>query len=129
MPRMPHLAHFAINADDVERAKTFYERVFGWKFSAWGPPTFYQIETGDPATQPVRASLQGRRDLVPGQPTLGFECTIGVTSIDETAKKVAAAGGTVALPKSIIVGVGALMFFRDTEGNVFGAIQFDERAE
>ena len=39
------------------------------------------------------------------------------------------AGGTVALPKSIIVGVGALMFFRDTEGNVFGAIQFDSKAE
>jgi len=57
-----------------------------------------------------------------------LECTIG-DSIDDYAEKVAAAGGTVALPKSIIVGVGALMFFRDTEGNVFGAIAFDAKAE
>jgi len=51
---MPHLAHFAINADDVPRAKKFYEKVFGWKFSAWGPPNFYQIQTGkDDHTQPA----------------------------------------------------------------------------
>ena len=48
---MPHVAHFAINADDVPRARRFYERVFGWKFSAWGPPEFYKIETGSEATR------------------------------------------------------------------------------
>ena len=123
---MPHLAQFAINADDVPRAKKFYEKVFGWKFSAWGPPDFYQIQTGgDGDGQPARGALQGRRNLVAGQPTLGYECTIGVESIDRTIKAVIANGGTIALPKSIISGVGALAFFRDTEGNVFGAIQFD----
>lgn len=126
---MPHLAHFAINADDVARAKKFYERVFGWKFSAWGPPKFYQIQTGaDGTTQPVHAALQGRRTFE-GEAPIGYECTISVESIDDTAKKVAAAGGSVVLPKSVIVGVGALMFFRDTEGNVFGAIEFDAGAE
>jgi|SRR5581483_1602342 len=127
---MPNIAHFAINADDCDRARKFYEQAFGWKFSAWGPPNFYQIETAAKGeTQHVRGALQGRRYLVPGQPTIGFECTISVDSIDDTAKRVEKAGGTVALPKSIIVGVGALMFFRDTEGNVFGAIQFDSKAE
>ena len=127
---MPHLAHFAINADNVGRAKKFYERVFGWKFSAWGPPNFYQIQTGKNGdAQPARGALQGRRDLVPGQPTLGYECTIEVLSIDDTIKAVVASGGAIALPKSIISGVGALAFFRDTEGNVFGAIQFDSRRE
>ncbi len=124
---MPHLAHFAINADDVERAKRFYERVFGWTFSAWGPPQFYQIQTG-PGAQPVRAALQARRTFA-GERPIGYECTIAVDAIDETARNVAAAGGAVVLPKSIIVGVGALMFFKDTEGNIFGAIQFDSRAE
>lgn len=126
---MPHLAHFAINADDVPRAKKFYEKVFGWKFSAWGPPDFYQIQTGrNSEAQPALGALQGRRNLVAGQPTLGYECTIGVESIDDTIKAVIANGGTIALPKSIISGVGALAFFRDTEGNVFGAIQFDSTA-
>ena len=37
---------FAINADDVPRARKFYETVFGWSFEPWGPPGFYLIETG-----------------------------------------------------------------------------------
>jgi predicted enzyme related to lactoylglutathione lyase len=128
---MPNLYHFAINADDVPRARRFYERAFGWTFSAWGPPKFYMIETNAKGEAPpsVRGSLQGRRELVAGQRMTGFECTIAVPSIDETASAVVAAGGKVVMQKSIIVGVGALMFFEDTEGNVFGAIQPDENAE
>jgi len=127
---MPNVAHFAINADDVARAKKFYERVFGWTISAWGPPGFYQIATAGAKEQPgPLGALQQRRDLVPGSPTVGYECTIGVESIDATAKAVAAAGGTTIMDKAVIVGVGTLMFFRDTEGNVFGAMQYDRAAE
>lgn len=118
------LAHFAINADDVDRAKRFYERAFGWKFAAWGPPGFYQIEGAG-----LFAALQSRRELVKGTRTIGFECTIAVDSIDATEKAVLAAGGTVALARSVIAGVGTLMFFKDPEGNVFGAMQYDARAE
>jgi len=118
------LAHFAINADDVERARGFYKKVFGWSSTAWGPPGFYQLEgTG------VIAALQGRRELVKGTRTVGFECTIAVDSIDATEKAVLAAGGKIALARSVIVGVGTLMFFQDTEGNIFGAMQYDQRAE
>src|SRR4029077_14372312 len=99
---MPHLAHFAINADDVPRAKKFYEKVFGWKFSAWGPPNFYQIQTGKDgdAAQPALGALQGRRTLFAGQPTIGYECTISVESIDDTIAAVQKHGGAIALPKS-----------------------------
>ena len=120
------VAHFAINADDVEQARAFYSKVFGWKFAAWGPPGFYQIEAKG---SPVRGALQGRRDLVKGQRTLGFECTFAVDSIDATEQAVKAAGGTVALARSVIVGVGTLMFFADLDGNVFGAMQYDPAAE
>jgi predicted enzyme related to lactoylglutathione lyase len=118
------LAHFAINADDVDRAKRFYERAFGWKFAAWGPPGFYQIEGAG-----LYGALQGRRELVKGTRTIGFECSIAVDSIDATEQAVLAAGGTVALARSVIAGVGTLMFFKDPEGNVFGAMQYDARAE
>jgi uncharacterized protein len=120
------LAHFAINADDIDRARRFYEKVFGWKLSAWGPPGFYQIEAKG---SPVMGALQGRRQLVPGQRTLGFECTIAVPSIDQVERAVLAGGGKVALERSVIVGVGTLMFFEDPEGNVFGAMQYDRAAE
>jgi hypothetical protein len=121
-----HLAHFSINADDVDRARRFYEKAFGWSFRAWGPPRFYMIETGP--DQPVRASLQGRRELMAGQRTIGFECTIGVDSIDETEKAVRAAGGRIILPRSVIPGVGTLFFFADSEGNAVGAMQYDTNA-
>jgi hypothetical protein len=121
---MPNLHHFAINADDVQRARRFYEQAFGWKFSAWGPPNFYMIDNAG-----LTGSLQGRRELVKGQRMTGFECTIAVPDLDETAAAITKAGGKVIMEKSIIVGVGALMFFNDTEGNSFGVIQPDGNAE
>jgi predicted enzyme related to lactoylglutathione lyase len=124
---MATLAHFAINADDIDRARRFYAAVFGWKFSAWGPPGFYQIETGEET--PVRGALQKRRALVPEERTIGFECTIGVESLDAVERAVLANGGSVALARSVIGGVGSLMFFRDSEGNVFGAMQYDPQAQ
>jgi uncharacterized protein len=119
-----HIAHFAINADNLDRARAFYSKVFGWTFAAWGPPGFYQIEGAG-----TLAALQGRRELVKGQKMVGFECTIAVDSIDATEKAVLAGGGKIALARSVIVGVGTLMFFEDPEGNVFGAMQYDKRAE
>jgi uncharacterized protein len=121
---MSSLAHFAINTDDIAASKAFYERVFGWTITAWGPPGFYQIEGAG-----VRGALQGRRDLVAGVKTLGFECTIAVESIDKTEAAVLASGGTVVLARSVIAGVGTLMFFREPGGNVFGAMQYDPRSE
>ena len=124
MPTPNQLAHFAINADDLDRAKAFYSKVFGWTFNAWGPPGFYLIEGAGPY-----AALQGRRELVKGKKTVGFECTIAVASIDAAEKAVLEGGGKVALPRSVIAGVGTLMFFEDPEGNVFGAMQYDASAE
>jgi uncharacterized protein len=120
------LRHFAINADDVPRARKFYERVFGWSFAPWGPPDFFHIETG---TAGVRAALQRRRELSPGQPTLGFECTFAVDDVDEVAAAVRAAGGKILLEKTTIAGVGDLIFFADSEGNVVGAMRYDAGAE
>lgn len=55
----------------------------------------------------------------------GFECTLGVASIDETIAAVEANGGKVVMPKFHIPTVGTLIFFEDTEGNVVGAMQYD----
>ncbi len=129
MPNVPNIAHFAINADDCSRAQKFYERVFGWKFSAWGPPRFYMIQTGSGDHPGILGSLQGRRELIPGQRMIGYECTIAVDNIDTTAEAVLTSGGKTILPKSVITGVGTLMFFQDPEGNVFGAMQYDSAAE
>ncbi|HEU4421293.1 MAG TPA: VOC family protein [Pilimelia sp.] len=118
------LTHFAINADDVERARRFYEKVFAWRFEAWGPPDFYRLKAG----AGPGGALQRRRELVPGKPMIGYECTIAVDDVDATAQAVVAAGGRILMAKTTIAGVGDLIFFADTEGNAVGAIRPDPSA-
>jgi predicted enzyme related to lactoylglutathione lyase len=127
-PPAGHVAHFAINADDVSRARSFYEKVFGWRFKAWGPPGFFQITSNGGPPGPLGA-LQKRRDLIPGQRTVGCECTVAVKDVDAVAATVVANGGTILIPKVLIPTVGYLIFFRDPEGNAIGAMQYDAGAQ
>lgn len=124
-----HLAHFAVNADDPEASRAFYEAVLGWRFTAWGPPGFYRIATGTEAAPGVPGAMQRRRDLVPDTPTVGLECTFAVDDVDATARAVVEAGGTVLMERFTISGVGHLIFFRDPGGNAVGAMQYDDAAE
>jgi predicted enzyme related to lactoylglutathione lyase len=114
------LRHFAIHADDVPRAKRFYEAVFGWTFKPWGPPGFYLIEGAG-----VGGALQGRQDPLTGTGMRGFEATIGVDDLAETIAAIEAAGGQVLDRPYRIDGVGELIFFIDTEGNRVGAMQYE----
>jgi predicted enzyme related to lactoylglutathione lyase len=121
-----NLAHFAINADDVPAARRFYGNVFGWRFNEYGPEGFYQIrppEGGD-----VIGALQPRRELVPGQPTIGYECTFAVPDVDAVVAAVLANGGRILMEKTTIPGVGDLVFFADLSGNVAGAMRYDRAA-
>ncbi len=127
---MSQVAHFAINADDVSRARRFYEQVFHWKFQAWGPPGFYMVDPESaPASVTLRGSLQQRREIVSGVPMHGFECTISVQDIQAAAAAIEANGGTIVMPVCTLAGVGQLLFFRDPEGNIAGAMQYDEHAD
>ncbi len=121
-----NLAHFAVHAADVERAKRFYTEVFDWKFSAYGPPNFYQVQTGPDDDPGVRGAVQERYEG-PSE-ILGFECTISVESLDDTLAAVVANGGTVVLDKCAIPHVGWLFKFNDSEGNLVVAMQYDSEA-
>jgi predicted enzyme related to lactoylglutathione lyase len=116
------LRHFAINANDVQRAKRFYEAVFDWRFDPWGPPNFYQVKN---AGQGLFGALQERRELVPGVRMAGYEVSLGVEDLKATIAAVEAGGGKIVMPPYRIEGVGELIYFEDTEGNLVGAMQYD----
>lgn len=121
---MPNdLAHFAITADDCERAKRFYQSVFGWTFEPWGPPEFWLIHTSPNA--PIKGALQKRTQPNDAQGKLiGFECTISVDDIHATRRAVEGAKGIILTPPVTIEHVGTMIRFADTEGNVVGAMQY-----
>jgi uncharacterized protein len=68
--------------------------------------------------------LQQRRAPVTGQGMIGFECSIAVEDVRATAKAIAANGGKVTMAPFEIQGVGTMVMFEDTEGNVVGAMQY-----
>ncbi len=126
---MPNnVVHFAVHANDLERARRFYEGVFGWRFRPFGPPDFFQIATGTQEDPGIIGALQHRRYSVAGKEVIGYECTISVSDLDAAAAAVEAQGGKVVMSKTVILGVGWLIKFLDTEGNLACAIHFDDKA-
>ena len=119
---MPNdVAHFAIHADDCQRAKRFYEEVFGWTFEPWGPPEFWRIHT---SPEGIHGALQRRRGPVAGKGMTGFVCTVAVEDVEKTAAAVEDNGGRVTMAPFVIETVGTLIMFEDTEGNVVGAMKY-----
>lgn len=120
-----NLASFAIHVDDVDRARAFYEAVFGWEFEPWGPPGFYLIHTGDDASPGIQGLMHQRSEPRTGTGLTGFEPTFAVDDVDAIAARVEANGGKITFAKSVIPTVGALIRFLDPEGNDVGAMAYD----
>ena len=120
---MPTIVHFDVPVDDTERAKKFYEALFGWKIEKMpGPMEYYGImttnEQGEEAVGGGMAKREAQSDSITNY--------IGVPSIDEYMEKVEKLGGEVIMPKTPIPGYGFLAVCLDTEKNKFGLWQEDE---
>lgn len=128
---MARVGHFEIHADDPARAITFYETVFGWQFNKWnGPQDYWLIKTGESDQPGIDGGLMKRMGPPPtdGQAVNAYVCTVISTEIDEHVKKATTNGGSIALPKMAVPGVGWLAYVKDTEGNIFGIMQDDPKA-
>ena len=119
------MTHFAIHIDDIKRAKNFYEDVFEWGFTTYGPPDFLQIKVDKTENAELIGALQSRKYSPLKEKILGLECTIGVESVDEIIKRVENKGGQILMPKTAIPYVGWITKFLDTEGNLVCAMQSD----
>lgn len=130
---MSRVVHFEIQADDVERAKSFYGAVFDWSFEDYGQmtgSTYWGITTG-PEDQPgINGGLLQRPAPTPGpgQGTNAYVCTMQVDDYDATEQRILDAGGQVALPKMALTGMAWQGYYLDPEGNTFGIHQPDPEA-
>ena len=126
------VVHFEIPADNPERATRFYRDLFGWeiqKFAFDGGPEYWTVSTvpTDAKGQLVRPGVNGgltRREHA-GQPPVNY---IGVESVDESARKAKGLGAEEVVPKTPVKGMGWFAWLKDTEGNVFGIWQTDDKA-
>jgi predicted enzyme related to lactoylglutathione lyase len=119
---VPRPIHFELPADDPDRAAKFYSDTFGWKITKWdGPMEYWMIDTGEGPG--VNGGMMRRP-----HPGAGTVNTIGVESLDDAVAKAVAAGGTIAMPRMAVPGVGYLAYCQDTEGNMFGLMQPDTSA-
>jgi predicted enzyme related to lactoylglutathione lyase len=118
---MPKFIHIDISADDPRRAADFFSKVFGWSAQKLeGPVPYWLLRTSSAAqdSSAVGAGI-GRRE----EPWQSVTPTIDVPSADEYTDKITAAGGKIVQAKTLIPGVGHLVTFKDTEGNVFAILQ------
>jgi predicted enzyme related to lactoylglutathione lyase len=114
---MNRVIHFEICADDIDRAKKFYD-IFGWKITNSGMPGFdyWLAKTGE--GDGIDGAIMPRK--YNNQPVIN---TIEVDNLDEMIEKVKAAGGKTAGDKQKIPEVGDFIYCLDSEGNKFGMLQ------
>ena len=121
---MGRVVHFEIHADDMDRAEAFYTSVFGWEVHRFeGPVDYRLLNTGPKSKTGIDGALVERRAALDGQAVIAFVCTVDVDDIAATEAKVKDAGGEQVVDRAQIPEVGQLSYFKDTEGNVFGALQ------
>jgi predicted enzyme related to lactoylglutathione lyase len=121
---MPRVIHFEVSADDTERASDFYSKVFGWNIQKWGGPRDYRLIITGADDQPGINGGIFKRDGA-----TNYVNTIDVPSVDEFVARIAEHGGKEVVPKTLIPGVGQLVYCQDTEGNVFGVLQPETEAQ
>ncbi len=118
------ITHFEIPADNLERAKKFYEKIFDWKIEKYEKDGEYwsvqTTEVGDDEWTPKEPGAINGGLVKRDKPEESFLNYITVDSIDKVCKTIEKNGGKIIVPKTEMGEWGWWANFKDTEGNVFG---------
>ena len=122
---MANIVYFEIPADDVDRAKRFYNSLLGWKIEPTQVPIpemaslqYQDIKTGEAnEVTPMGGTLSmgGMYKRQMNEPIVNY---VMVDDIDEKIAMVEKLGGKIAVPKRELESVGQFVIIQDTEGNV-----------
>ncbi len=123
IPAMAGIGYFAIPADDVARAREFYQSLLGWKIE---PDTVLEnkslqwqnIITGEPEEGLVNRGGIFKR-YMPG-PIMNF---VIVPDFEQVYNDVEKCGGKIVMPKNAIKNVGLVAVIQDTEDNIIGLLK------
>ncbi len=110
------VVHFEIPANQPAELTKFYGDLFGWTFQKADlpGPEYWMCDTG--SSEPgINGAVMQRQH--PQQPCLNY---VDVDDIDAKLAAVTRLGGTIALPKMAVGGVGSVAAFVDPQGNMCG---------
>jgi predicted enzyme related to lactoylglutathione lyase len=120
------IIHFEIPANDVEKLKGFYEKLFGWKFVYTSMPgmEYWLIQTvpTDEKGMLLRQGVNGgmyKKDNEMQKPTNWIQ----VDDLDAQIKKLKKLGGSLIVEKMEIPGIGWSALGLDPEGNQVAMMQ------
>jgi uncharacterized protein len=125
--------HFEIQAEDLDRARAFYEAVFGWSFEDWSHVTgspYLGVSTGPSDTPGIDGGLMPRTGPAPA-PGAGANASVLTVVVDDygaSAAAVLSAGGQEVRGKEALPGMAWQGYYLDSEGNLFGIHQPDPEA-
>jgi len=114
------ICHIEFLVTDLPRAQTFYEGLFGWKFSSF-IPNMVVFGTGESHI----GGLMLADKVTPGDsPSLWFR----VKNLDESIAKAQASGGTLVSETHEVPSVGWSAVVSDPDGNPVGLVMYTEDA-
>jgi len=127
---MARAVHFEIHASNPQALIKFYSSLFGWTFNKWEGGDYWMIHTGPDEQPGINGGLMPRRGPLPESQAAvnAFVITVDVDDIDASVERGKAAGGSIALPKLPVPGIGWLAYLKDPDGNIFGMMQADTSA-
>ena len=122
---MGRVVHFEVHCADVDRAEGFYREVFGWEIHRYeGAPIDYRlVTTGPDSDTGINGALIERQGEIDGEAVIAFVNTVAVDDLGETERRILGAGGHQVVERREVPGVGDLAYFKDSEGNILGALQ------
>ena len=124
------VVHFELPADNVERAKSFYQKAFGWDISQYPGMEYHMVGTTEMDQKTQQPTKPGA--INGGLTKLNNEVkatviTIDVPDIEATLKNVEKLGGKMVRKKEPVADMGFTAYFKDTEGNIVGLWQSARR--
>lgn len=121
----PRVVHFQIHADDVNRARIFYQSVFQWQITklAGVDEAYWMVTTGPDDEPGINGAIIQRTEPLFNTAPAAFVCIISVDNIDTYIKKIPFEGGEIVMKKTFVNGFGWVAYCKDTENNTFGLFE------
>jgi predicted enzyme related to lactoylglutathione lyase len=119
-----NIVWFEIPADKPERAKAFYNKLFGWKINPLPTmPDYSHIDTGGPDASPDGGLMKRMH------PTHTITNYVNVPSVTRFMAKVQKLGGRICKPRTTVPDMGYFAICQDTENNTFAIWEMNPKAK